>query len=169
MLYEESEIRMRLGKLAWRVSGGSGETEDMLEEATVYLWSIESDWPGHSISWYLERCYHHLQDITRRGKSVDSAKRAGDLLRFCGQGPDADGDDPVERLLVAREDTFGQASADDLLAELEARLDGCNRAVLQLVLDGWAVREAAGALGISASAVQARVGTIRTTARRLGI
>jgi DNA-directed RNA polymerase specialized sigma24 family protein len=169
MLCQESKIRVGLRNLALRAANSSAELEDMLEEARTYLWLAERDSPGQTDSWYLECCHHHLVDVRRRGRSVDSPKSANSLLRLDDEQQNECDRQAGEGALLANDDTFSVASAHDLYRELDVRLDESSRTVLRLLVEGRTVREAARMTGISASSVQARVGAIRATAKRLGI
>jgi len=49
--------------------------EDLMQEARINLWRLESERTGQTLSWYLQNCRFRLQHYLRCGRSVDSGKR----------------------------------------------------------------------------------------------
>lgn len=169
LLFEQSEIRDRLRAVAWRFAKRNWEAREFEEDGAVFVWRAEQSAPGQTPSWYVERWRRHLRDVIRSGRSVDARKRSQQAVRLDDPQVDVVSGAQVERALMAREDTFAEASARDLFRELRARLSKFNCSILRMLIEGRTLREVAQRMNISVSSAQARVGSIRDTARRLRI
>src|SRR5690348_2046524 len=78
---EERAIRQALIRMIQGTTGNAALRDDLLQEALVHLWLIQTQRPGQTRSWYLQSCKFHLQHYLASGRSVDSAKRrSGQLL-----------------------------------------------------------------------------------------
>ncbi len=169
MLFEQSEVRSSIQAIAWKYTRREGEAREFAEDGAVYVWRAESQAPGQSVSWYLQRWQHHLRDALRSGRSVDARKRDGQAVRLDDPGVEARARAELEGLLIAREDTFAKVSARDIWEQLSAHLRRPRDVILKLLTDGWRLQEIGRTLGVSPATVHAHVVEIRKTARRLGI
>lgn len=169
MLFEQPEIRGRVRAVAWRFAKRWGELEEFEEEGAIFIWHAEQSTPGQSPSWYVQRWCRHLRDVIRSGRSVDARKREQRAVRLDDPQLDAGSRAEVERALVAREDTFAEASARDLFEQLAHHLHWPNDLILKWLTEGWGMRAIGMALGISATTVYEHVVGIRAAARRMGV
>ena len=169
LLFEQCEIRSRLRAVAWRFARTNGEAREFEEDGAVFLWRAEQSAPGHTPSWYVARWRGHLRDVIRSGRSVDARKRGQRVVPLDDTQLDARSKAEVQRALVAREDTFAEASARDLLEQLGYHLHWPENLILVWLQEGWGMRAIGMALGISATTVYEYVVGIREAARRLGV
>ena len=147
--------------------------EDLVQEAVIHLWQLYNRRPGQSPSWYFKSCQHHLLNLLRKGRSIDSLKHRKGRIRL----PDPATDDFSEssslyELLadsVSEESVFAQVSARDIFTSLCQWLDPPDRRILDHLADGLSVREIASRLQVSHTAVIKRQRKIASVAVSLGL
>jgi DNA-directed RNA polymerase specialized sigma24 family protein len=122
--------------------------KDLLQEMLVHLHRAQIKLPGRTVSWYIKSCEFHARNYLNRGRSVDSHKRASQLVSL-------DAEEYVETgfFSVNPADTCHVLMAQDLVNLITPKLSDCQKKVLQLLLNGCGVREAGRQLGISHPAV----------------
>src|SRR5258708_25185368 len=82
LLLEDDRIVQSLRGIVSRFSMDPTSQQDMLQECMLCLWEGESENPGRTVSWYLQRCRFHVQHWLVVGRSLDSPKRASAANRI---------------------------------------------------------------------------------------
>src|SRR5512137_492946 len=82
MLVEEQATKDSLSRIVRQMVSNAALQEDLLQEALIHLWLMESHRPGQTRSWYLHSCRFHLQHYLASGRSVDSRKRGNREVDF---------------------------------------------------------------------------------------
>ena len=113
--------------------------QDLLQEALIHLWLIETRQSGQTPSWYLQSCRFYLQHYLSSGRSVDSAKRRGRQVEL-KDAPEADETEEI-RTGNAEDLVFSEVSARDLVGLLSQHLSNDERAVLDCLAQGLGPRE----------------------------
>ena len=131
-----------LRRLVTRLTWNRSLQQDLLQEALIHLWLIETRRPGQTISWYLQSCRFHLQHYLSSGRSIDSAKRRA------GQ---VDPQDPLdtEETETSEDLLFSEVSTRDLIELLSQHLSPQEKAVLDCLAEGLGPREIGRRLQIS--------------------
>lgn len=165
MLCEEPEIRDLVRRIVWNLSRDPSVADDLMQEALIHLWRAEQDRPQQTLSWYLQGCQFRLSNYLGAGRSVDSRKRWKALVFAAALEGESN---PMDEL----ESSYGLPSelvADDLAELLAGRLTGREKPVLDLLLEGYGVREVARRLRVSHKTVIQRRRKIAMEAIKLGI
>jgi len=147
MYLNECATRDALLKIIRTITQNEGLQEDLLQEALIHLWLMETRRPEQTKSWYLQSCKFHLLHYLSSGRSVDSAKRRK------GRVVEAAADDWMEEIEPVDADAavFTSVCAQDLILLLGKHLSSPERAVLYCLADGLGAREIGRELGISHS------------------
>src|SRR5207247_6010846 len=122
---ELPETYATLVRVVATVTPDRGLQEDLLQEAMIHLWRLSNGRPGQSPSWYFKSCQHHLLNLLRKGRSIDSLKHRKGRIRL----PDPAADDSSESsslyalLADSEESVFAQLSARDIFTSLCQWLD----------------------------------------------
>jgi len=137
-VYDPSMVNSLKG-LVTRLTWNRSLQQDLLQEALIHLWLIETRRSGQTTSWYLQSCRFHLQHYLSSGRSVDSAKHRGQQVEF-QNGFQADKTEDnhisgIEDLLLS------EVSARDLIGLLSQYLSNDERAVLNCLTEGLGPRE----------------------------
>jgi DNA-directed RNA polymerase specialized sigma24 family protein len=142
MYMDEPAMVNSLRRLVTRLTWNRSLQQDLLQEALIHLWLIETRRPGQTISWYLQSCRFHLQHYLSSGRSVDSAKRRA------GQ---VDPQDPLdtEETETSEDLLFSEVSTRDLIELLSHHLSPPEKAVLDCLAEGLGPREIGRRLQIS--------------------
>lgn len=166
MLIDQKETRELVRRIVVKVSADAALYDDLTQEAIIHLWLREKQCPGQTQSWYFQSCRFFLQNYLRAGRSVDSTRRQKTLrpLAEATEHPDASDDESasgrsVRALVSAKE-------AADLLTRWLTRPE-CR--VLDLLEQGYSVREIAAKLDISHTTVVRCRKRIAALASKLGI
>ena len=112
--------------------------QDLLQEALVHGWLMQSRRPNQTKSWYLQSCKFHLQHYLSSGRSVDSNKRAHGRTAFEGI-PEEEED--VSALHDPTPSPLNLVSAQDLVSVLSTHLSSPENAVLRCLAEGLGPRE----------------------------
>src|SRR5947208_2178860 len=72
------------------ITSGVALRDDLMQEALVHLWLMETRRPGQTPSWYLQSCKFHLQHYLAAGRSIDSAKRREGRVVFVHEAEDGE-------------------------------------------------------------------------------
>lgn len=152
MLYEDPEARLTVRKIVHRLCRDQAQSDDLMQEALIWLWLTEEQRPGQTLSWYLQGCHFHLLNHLSAGRSLDSGKRLPWRISF-----PPNGDYPVD---IKRWETqtavWPQPSARELMLLLDQWLTPAERDTLHWLAEGYGAREVARKLGVSHQAVVKR-------------
>ena len=139
-LLEDDKIVESLRGIVSRFSIDPNSRQDLLQECMVCLWRAETQTPGRTLSWYLQRCRFHVQHWLVLGRSLDSPKRARGGNRISIEGKD-------EEPELAEHHTNGEVietvCVRDLVATLAKELRPNERFVLGGLAAGLTLREVA--------------------------
>jgi hypothetical protein len=76
----ESRILRKLHGVAAKLTTNDELRKDLLQEMLVHLCHVEVDKPERTESWYIKSCEYRARNYLKVGRSVDSLKRATDLV-----------------------------------------------------------------------------------------
>jgi RNA polymerase sigma factor (sigma-70 family) len=154
MLYENHDVQRELRAVVFAATHDDQAVADLFNAALAHLWAVETEFPGQTLSWYLQNCKSFARDHLKEGKSVDSRKRRSHLGELSEE-------------MTTVDDTFAFVSAKDILSELSRRLGPIDRSVLEAMVRGDTEKEIARDCGVSRQAVSKRRRRITATARTL--
>jgi DNA-directed RNA polymerase specialized sigma24 family protein len=166
MLIFEDATRRTIRGIVCRITMDKTLQEDLVQEALIHLWRLESERPGQTRSWYFQNCKYAVLNILKTGRSVDALKHSADRISIYDLG-EVDGE--LHRIEVADESPVDYVSARDIFNEIDARLGHAERVVLDCLALGMGSRETANHIGTSHPTVIRRRRKIAATAKRLGI
>ena len=149
----ESRVVQQLRGVAGKLTGDVELQKDLLQEMFIHLVRVEVDLPGHTPSWYIKSCEFHARNYLKHGRSVDSLKRARNLVPLRQNYEDAEGHvfcvvDAVDPL-----DAFAEVTTNDIIRLVVPHLSETQQEILFLLLKGLGVREIARELGVTHPAV----------------
>lgn len=142
----ENSLRDSLEQMIRRLTTNPTLRQDLLQEALIHLWRMETRRPGQTRSWYLQSCRFHLQHYLNSGRSIDSTKRWRD------QSPLTDGSeehDSTNEESDSGNSIFTCVSAREILSLLNPHLTPQERAVLVCLAEGLGPREIGRKLNLS--------------------
>jgi DNA-directed RNA polymerase specialized sigma24 family protein len=161
---QPAALRESLMQLVNRVTRDAALRQDLMQEALLHLWLIETKRPGQTLSWYLQSCRFHLQHYLASGKSVDSGKRREGKLQFAFDSETGEG---VPEQSDSGNSVITSVSARELIFLLSRQLRPQEKAVLDCLADGWGAREIGRKLKISHTMVIRYRRRIATLLKRL--
>ena len=143
------QLRGVAAKLTWDLE----LQKDLVQEMFIHLVRVEEDLPGHTPSWYVKSCEFHARNYLKHGRSVDSLKRARNLVSLGQTYADTDGDvfcvvDAADPL-----DALAEVMTNDIVRLVVPHLSEIQQETLFLLMKGMGVREIARELGITHPAV----------------
>ena len=136
----------KLRRIAETMSSDLSEHEDLVQESLLHLWLTEIRRPGQTTSWYLQSCRFHLQHYLARGRSVDSRKRCISRTNLFESSEPMR---PELDLTPGCHDASAETYLNDDIRVLSARLTPVEKKMLDYLMDGLTLRDAALKLGIS--------------------
>ncbi len=140
--------------------------DDLYQDATLHLFVLETNHPGQTRSWYLQRCKRYLQDLLNRGRSLDSPKRHSLQVQLEDEFED---EYSQGEWLSIDGQILSSVSAHDLRDQISRQLSSTRaRATLVLLEKGLDQREIASELPVSQQAVSKLLPPIRAAALLLG-
>ena len=163
---EKSSTKDFLTGMVGRMTANSALREDLMQEALVHLWRVETERPGQTKSWYWQSCRFHLQHYMAAGRSVDSTKRVAGQVPFF-----LNGDDDLDLMghTEAEVSILAQVNAKEIVALLSKHLTPREREVLACLADGLGVRDIARKLKFSHAAAIKHRRKIAGLALKFGI
>jgi hypothetical protein len=87
MLFDAPDTQLRIAQLVNSVTYDANLREELIQEALLHFWRKESRLPEQTLSYYLQSCRYFLLVYLRRGRSLDSRRKAHLRADF----PDEDG------------------------------------------------------------------------------
>jgi RNA polymerase sigma factor (sigma-70 family) len=163
MTFEQRHTRGLLRGLVWRLTTERALDEDLLQEAIIHLWLRAEERPGQQRSWYIHSCRLHLQNVLRKGRSVDGGKRRHAVGLAIGVVQQNDLEPPADDTLLSL------VCARDLVAELFKWLAPLEKQILCLSHDGLSSREIGERLNLSHTSIIRRQRNVAALARRLDL
>jgi RNA polymerase sigma factor (sigma-70 family) len=163
MIFEQRNTRGVLRGVVRRLTTERALEEDLIQEAIIHLWLREKECPGQRPSWYVQSCRLHLQNLLRKGRSVDRGKRRHAASLPIEPGTEDDLEPRVDDTLLSL------VCARDLAAELGKWLTPVEKRILDLAHDGLSLREIAIRLGLSHTTVNKYRRNIAGLASRLSL
>lgn len=146
MLVSSPRVRASLRAIARTIASNPSDHEDLLQEMLIHLWKNEASNPNQTESWYLQSCKYRGMDYLKRGKSVDSKRRADCVL----VSVDDDNGDDAPAFEPADDSDFREhLFANEVLTILKGRLTPSQRMLLDALASGASVSEISEALGCS--------------------
>lgn len=150
MNVSNQDVARRLAQVAGRLTGNTELQKDITQEMHLHLVKARHADPGRPLDWYVEGCEFHARNYLRRGRSIDSLKRAQGAVALGSDGGTEAGlglMDPVAKDL--RRELISQEIIELVARHLTAR----QQQSLELLLSGCGVRETARRLGVSHPAI----------------
>jgi RNA polymerase sigma factor (sigma-70 family) len=149
----ESRVVRQLRGVAAKLTSDLDLQKDLLQEMFIHLIRVEVELPGHTPSWYIKSCEFHARNYLKHGRSVDSPKRARNLISLGQTYEDTDGQvfcviDAVDPL-----DALGEVMTNDIIELVVPQLTETQREILYLLMKGLGVREIGRELGVTHPAV----------------
>ena len=166
MLFEEPDVRNVLRAIVQGLDYGFGAFDDLMQEAMICLWLLETTRPAQTLSWYLQGCSFHIRNVIQHGRSVDSRRRRCNGVSV---PPGSDGENDEQVWLHTDYPNWSEISARDILRVLKNRLSPGEVRVLDLLAKGFGTREIARRLCVSHQAVSKCRIRIADHATRCGI
>jgi RNA polymerase sigma factor (sigma-70 family) len=144
-----SQLRGVAAKLTYDVE----LQKDLLQEMFIHLVKVEVEMPGHTPSWYIKSCEFHARNYLKHGRSIDSLKRAKNLIPLSQTYEDSDGHvfcfiDVADPL-----DALSETMTKDIVDLVMPHLNEMQQEILLSLMNGMGVREIARELGVSHPAV----------------
>jgi RNA polymerase sigma factor (sigma-70 family) len=143
---DQPALREALTRLVQKVTRDTALRQDLMQEALVHLWLIETRRPRQTASWYVQSCRFHLQHYLASGRSVDSGKRRESRLPFASDSETGEG---IPEQSDSGNSVFTNVSAHEILELLSRHLKPREKAVLDCLADGLGPREIGRELSIS--------------------
>jgi len=163
---DDPAVRAALYRMVIRMEGNPETQEDLFQEAWLYFWSSERQYPDHRVGWYLQGVEFHLKDLRKAGRSLDSTKRRGTQASF----PDHSVEwDHWQDSLQSDESFMSTVSARDIFILLSARLMADDQRILGELAQGQGIRKIAGRLKTSRQSVLRGRKRIAALAIKLGV
>lgn len=163
----EIEITKQLRGVAAKLTSDLDLRDDLMQEMHVHLLRAQAEKPHQTRSWYIKGCEFHARNQLKRGRSIDSHKRAGNGVPLFQEGDEFGVDHHESVHLLEPADQHGELINEDILALLLPRLTGIQQEILFLLMKGTGVRETARELGVTHPAVVKQRKKIATIARRI--
>ena len=165
----ENVIVRQLRGIASKLTANAELQKDLMQEMFLHLAHVETAEAGQTLSWYLKGCEFHARNYLKRGRSIDSFKRAHNGVAFDEAPSDEGGHSgngtqpqPAEPIQIQ-----GEIMTQDIVNQIVPRLSDMQQRVLFLLLKGCGVREAAREIGITHPAVIKHRKKIARIAREL--
>ena len=149
----ENRVVQQLRGVAAKLTSNVELQKDLLQEMFIHLVRVESELPGHTPSWYIKSCEFHARNYLKHGRSVDSPKRAKNLVSLGQLTEDSDGHVFCLTEAVDPLDSLGEVMARDIIDLVSPQLNDTQRQILTLLLKGMGVREIARQLRMTHPAV----------------
>lgn len=149
----ESRILKQLRGVTAKLTANEELKKDLLQEMLIHLVSAEVEYPGRTSSWYIKSCEYRARNYLKLGRSVDSLKRARDLIPL-GQSTD-ENEGHVFCLVDAVDPVDGQAElmTQEIVELVMPQLNETQQEILYLLMKGLGVREIARELQMTHPAV----------------
>jgi len=149
----ESKVLEKLRGVTAKLTANEELRKDLLQEMLIHLVDVEVKQPGRTVSWYIKSCEYRARNYLKHGRSVDSLKRAGDLVPLGLCSDEAAGHMFFQTDAVDPTDGHAELAAREIVELVMPRLSSIQQEILYLLMKGLGVREVARELGVSHPAV----------------
>ena len=165
----ENAIVRSLRGIAAKLTANAELQKDLMQEMFLHLAHVETVEAGQTLSWYLKGCEFHARNYMKRGRSIDSPKRAHNGLSLDEMPPNEGKHDGIAMMPQPSGpiQIQGEIITQDIVNQLVPRLTDMQQRVLFLLMKGCGVREAAREIGITHPAVIKHRKKIARIAREL--
>jgi len=146
-----SKVDEKLMAIAKKLTEDEDLQWDLYQEMSVHIWQIKRQYPDESDAWYFNGCRYRAIDYLKRGKSIDSKKRANvkieDLYTSLPNG------NWEVKPIIDDKDYESEIIVSDLVDKIGAKLTKTQRKILDYLLQGFSQKEIGKLLAISQQAV----------------
>jgi len=142
MLINDASFREEVRRIVNGFTKNAALQEDLVQEAMVHAWRVETEKPDRTRSWYLQSCRFHLQHWLALGRSVDSLKRV--TVDNCMLIDEAELND-----YHTNGECFESVSFFDLVLTISGHLRPGEKRVLEGLANGMRLREISRKVGLS--------------------
>jgi len=165
----ENVIVRNLRGIAAKLTANVELQKDLMQEMYLHLTHAETVEAGQTLSWYLKGCEFHARNYLKRGRSIDSLKRAHNAVALDETPSDEDrhGSNSTQAQPLGPIQIQGEMISADIVNQIVPRLTDMQQRVLFLLLKGYGVREAAREIGVTHPAVIKHRKKIARIAREL--
>jgi DNA-binding NarL/FixJ family response regulator len=165
----ENVIVRNLRSIAAKLTANAELQKDLMQEMFLHLANVETVEAGQTLSWYLKGCEFHARNYLKRGRSIDSLKRAHNAVALNETPSDEDrhGGNVTQPQPLGPIQIQGEMLSADIVNQIVPRLTDMQQRVLFLLLKGYGVREAGREIGITHPAVIKHRKKIARIAREL--
>ncbi len=163
---DDPAVRAALYRMVIRMEGNPETQEDLFQEAWLYFWSSEQQYPEQWVGWHLQGAKFHLQNLRTSGRSLDSSKRRGTQASFPYHSDDCDNwRDSFE----SDDGIMSEINAHDIFRLLVDRLEQGEQTILGALFEGAGIGDIAETLHVPRGFVERHRLQIAKLAVRLGI
>jgi len=149
----ENRIVRQLRGVAAKLTSDFELQKDLLQEMFIHLVRVQAELPKRTLSWYIKSCEFQARNYLKHGRSIDSPKRAGNLVPLGQVCNDPAGNafllfEPVDPI-----DLRGELITNDIVDLIALQLTDTQQQIFFLLIRGLGVREIARELRITHPAV----------------
>jgi RNA polymerase sigma factor (sigma-70 family) len=149
----ESKTLQQLRGVAAKLTADFDLQKDLLQEMLIHLCRVEVDKPGRTPSWYVKSCEFHARNYLKLGRSVNSLKRARNLIPLGDSTHESEGHVFCFFDAVDPQDDLAELVTRDILELVMPQLTETQQEILYLLMKGLGVREIARELQMTHPAV----------------
>ncbi|MCG3147261.1 MAG: hypothetical protein PCFJNLEI_00700 [Verrucomicrobiae bacterium] len=149
----ESRIYLKLRGVAAKLTANEELRKDLMQEMLVHLCQVKTAQVGRTESWYVKSCEYRARNYLKIGRSVDSLKRARDLVPLGMTSEDLDGHVFCLVDAVDPADGFAELVTQEIVEIIKPQLNAMQQEILNLLMKGLGVREIARELRVTHPAV----------------
>jgi DNA-binding CsgD family transcriptional regulator len=149
----ENQVVQKLRGVAAKLTVDADLQKDVLQEMVIHWANVAVDRPGQTRSWYIKNCEFRARNYLSRGRSVDSYKRAHNIVSLGEPISGAEAHYFIVPESLTAQDEFDEILTRDVLDQLTPKLTGLQQEILKLLMQDLGVREVGRKLGISHPAV----------------
>ena len=149
----ENRTLKQLRGVAAKLTSDHELQKDLLQEMFIHLIRVQVELPDRTPSWYIKSCEFHARNYLKHGRSVDSHKRARNVVPLGQVSNGADGKavfvfEPADPL-----DLHSELVTQDIVDLIMPRLSYMQQQIFFFLIRGLGVREIARELSITHPAV----------------
>ena len=163
---DEPSVHKALERMVIRIEDNLQARQDLFQEACVYFWLREQQYPGQQLIWYLQGAEFFLLNLRTYGRSLDSSKRRGSQASF----PDhCDEWEHWRDSFESDDGIMSEVNAHDIFCLLVDRLEPTDQTILGALFEGVGICDIAETLHVPRGFVVRHRLQIAKLAAELGI